>query len=121
MEAPRSDLAVEDDRPLLVETGNFVRDVSERDEASARYVSDLPLVGLANVDDLELLSPRDALRQLRGLDFRNSGGNRVVRRSAGAELLVVDQLGDLTRAAGRTLRIFSDRDRPEYHRHGVDE
>src|SRR5688500_1155126 len=121
IQAARAHFAVEDDRPLLVEPGNFVRDVAERDEPCPGDVSDLPLVWLAHVDDLELLPPRDALRELRGLNFGDSASLWLALRSAGAKLLVIDQLRDLTRAARWTLRIFPDRDRSEYHRHRIDE
>src|SRR5712671_6937292 len=67
--AADADLAVKNCLPPLVESRNLVRNPVERNETRAWYVAELPFVRFPDIYDLEFLSPVEALRQLRRLDF----------------------------------------------------
>src|SRR6185503_20750857 len=72
-----------------------------------------------NINDLEFFALFETLRQLRRLDFPDRLRWRDARGSGSAQLVIVHQLGDLARPAGRALRIPTDLECAERHRHRV--
>src|SRR6266511_2463970 len=104
-------LAVDDHRIGLRQLGQAARQLTERDQLRAGNPVDLPLGGLADVDQLDAPPVVEQLPQLhRGQGRAGRRGLRLVGDDT-AELLVVDQLGDgRVLAADRALRVLANAD-----------
>ena len=90
-----------------VQFADALRKIAERDQMAVQ-IADLIFVGLANVEDINIIAAVEALLQLLRRDFRNRDGlRRSFFTANAAELSVVDELRHgRMRAANRTFGIL---------------
>src|SRR5262249_39576074 len=99
--APATALAVNHEVAGTVEGRERAGDVTERDEPCAGDPGDVDLVRFAHIDEVELVVTLKLFRELSHRDFRHAGIDLRFLVSGAAELVIVDQLAELARAAGR--------------------
>ena len=124
LRAAPADLAVHDNVTRAVERRQRLDERAERDEPRAGNARNVPLVRLANIDEIEVVAARDPLRELRRRDLGNRARRGRIRSRSlthAAELLVVDELRDLVRAARGALGILAQVERAEAHAKRIDQ
>src|ERR1035437_502268 len=109
LRAAHSAPAMHDDVARAVQCRQRLGELAKRNQPRAGNPRDVPLVRFTNVDEVELIARALALRELAR---RHLWKFAVTLRLGGrlrhaAQLLVVDQLGDLVRAASWALGILA--------------